>query len=345
MKPKYQHIILGGTFDHLHIGHKSLLVKAFGLANKVTIGICRENLYQNKFLPSAIEDYKTRKRNLIKFLKDRGSLDRAVIVPIIDIYGNSGLERDIDAIIVTEKTYPNALKINRLRKNIGFKPLEIVTVPLIKAGDGQVVTSERIRRGEIDRNGYPYFRAFKRERLFLPDNLRDKLRQPAGLLIAGSQAKQKDIVQKVVQLIDKLKPTMVTTVGDVISLALVEGGFVPDVKIIDFKTQRKKICKSSWPTVDKGKKKYVNEPGTLNKEAVGAVDRAVKVFLKSKKKQLIVIEGEEDLLALPAILLSPLKSLVIYGQFPLGVVMVEVTEERKKKALDYVNRFTVAEPV
>jgi len=45
------------------------------------------------------------------------------------------------------------------------------------------------------------------------------------------------------------------------------------------------------------------------------------------------VTGEEDLLALPAIVLAPLGSVVLYGQYDKGVVINEVTEELKKKKL------------
>ncbi|OFZ40262.1 MAG: hypothetical protein A2070_06905 [Bdellovibrionales bacterium GWC1_52_8] len=53
------------------------------------------------------------------------------------------------------------------------------------------------------------------------------------------------------------------------------------------------------------------------------------------------IEGEEDLLALPAILFAPLGALVIYGHWQLGVVGVEVTEKTKDRAKSILNRFKI----
>jgi len=52
-----------------------------------------------------------------------------------------------------------------------------------------------------------------------------------------------------------------------------------------------------------------------------------------------VIDGEEDLLTLPAILLAPLSSLVLYGQWDRGAVMVEVTEEMKNQVKKLLERF------
>jgi len=48
---------------------------------------------------------------------------------------------------------------------------------------------------------------------------------------------------------------------------------------------------------------------------------------------LVHIKGEEDLLTLPAVLFAPLDSVVCYGQPGKGMVLVKVTEEKKRGAL------------
>ncbi|MGA8855944.1 MAG: DUF359 domain-containing protein [Candidatus Bathyarchaeia archaeon] len=55
------------------------------------------------------------------------------------------------------------------------------------------------------------------------------------------------------------------------------------------------------------------------------IDEAVR-----KGNSVVVVDGEEDLLTLPAILSSPDKSLVVYGQPSVGIVLVRVTPEKKK---------------
>ena len=54
---------------------------------------------------------------------------------------------------------------------------------------------------------------------------------------------------------------------------------------------------------------------------------------------MIKVKGEEDLLALPAILLAPLHSIMLYGQMDMGIVMVEVTEEKKKEVMEILKKF------
>jgi pantetheine-phosphate adenylyltransferase len=47
----------------------------------------------------------------------------------------------------------NCVKINRLRGSKGIPQLEIILVPLLEDKDGKVISSTRIREGEIDING------------------------------------------------------------------------------------------------------------------------------------------------------------------------------------------------
>jgi uncharacterized protein (UPF0218 family) len=82
-----------------------------------------------------------------------------------------------------------------------------------------------------------------------------------------------------------------------------------------------------------------NEPGTISKEAFEAIGDAIR----SKKRVHVVIEGEEDLLALAAVYFSPFGGIVVYGQPGEGVVVVEVNEE-VKAFVESVLRSMVPEP-
>lgn len=88
---------------------------------------------------------------------------------------------------------------------------------------------------------------------------------------------------------------------------------------------------------------HINEPGTINLKTAETIKTAMRNFLKTGQKQLIIIKGEEDLLALPAILFAPLGAVVLYGQWGLGVVMVEVTEKTKEIVRNLLKRFETPE--
>lgn len=126
-------------------------------------------------------------------------------------------------------------------------------------------------------------------------------------------------------LVDKERPTKIVTVGDRVSKDLTDSSIAPDVMIVDNKIMRKKIpftVSSVGQTVD-----VRNPAGTITQEAWSAIEKAIEGPDRTK----IVVLGEEDLLALVAVLASPVNSFVIYGQPKEGVVVVKVTSESKQK--------------
>jgi uncharacterized protein (UPF0218 family) len=66
---------------------------------------------------------------------------------------------------------------------------------------------------------------------------------------------------------------------------------------------------------------------------------ALTRFYSEHIKQSLVIQGEEDLLTLPAILLAPLNSFVFYGQYKTGMICVTVTEEKKNEIVGIIKKF------
>ena len=58
----------------------------------------------------------------------------------------------------------------------------------------------------------------------------------------------------------------------------------------------------------------------------------LKEALRQKQRVKIVVDGEEDLLALVALLHAPLNALVVYGQPYEGIVAVKVTKRKRQEA-------------
>lgn len=67
----YAEVVLGGTFDHLHSGHRLLLsVSALLCEKRITVGLSEGPLLQKKVLKELIEPFQKRKENLLEFLSD-----------------------------------------------------------------------------------------------------------------------------------------------------------------------------------------------------------------------------------------------------------------------------------
>lgn len=353
---KYRFLVFAGTFDHFHLGHKKMLDLAFSLSSKVALGITTEKLSQKKFLSQTIEDFSLRKKMVEDYLKKKNWLNRAVFYPLSDIYGPAKIKKEFDAILVSKKTLPNAAKINQIRTKLGLPKLKIIVGSDVFADDGKIISSERIRAGEIDREGHNFQLSvfnFQKKQLILPFYLRSELRKPLGKVILGDESQQKTTAKKLLQLINQLKQPMVISVGDFITHSLLKIGFDPDIKIIDFKVKRKDFS-HHWQSIfpqfkfnfksnnfdAAALKLYLNHSGTINIKTALFLSNLIKRTLKNKKeKPFFLINGEEDLLALPAILFAPLRSLVLYGQMGLGVIVVEVTEERKREVKETLRKF------
>lgn len=154
----------------------------------------------------------------------------------------------------------------------------------------------------------------------LNPELRMKLKEPMGTLIRGPFNETMKILKETVE---REKPPRIISVGDTVSKNLTRSQILPQLAIVDNLTMRKNIKPIS---VKAERHVHVKNPqGTITDEAI----LAIRDSLKQNEYAKIVVDGEEDLLALVAILHSPENSLVVYGQPHEGIVVVKATTEKK----------------
>jgi GTP-dependent dephospho-CoA kinase len=134
-------------------------------------------------------------------------------------------------------------------------------------------------------------------------------------------------------LVQKNKPSKLTTVGDVVSRETLAAGIQVGLRIVDQMTLRKKIN----PIEIKAERTYrvKNPAGVITMEAWDTIKQALK-----EREALILVDGEEDLLAIPAVLESPDNALVVYGQPSEGLVVVTASAEKKSEVRKIMNRMT-----
>ena len=166
--------------------------------------------------------------------------------------------------------------------------------------------------------------------LVMPDHLRKELSSEAfGTLLNGSPA---DNASKAIEMIGNRKPTKVVIVGDFTLNAFLSAGYVPDLGIFDRLTRR---MGCDFPAVKASAVK--NPAGEITDEAVGSIKKALSP--RQRRKVMLRVEGEEDLLALPAITYAPIGSLVIYGLPDRGMLVVTADSPTKKKIASMISQF------
>jgi hypothetical protein len=169
------------------------------------------------------------------------------------------------------------------------------------------------------------------EQIVLPEKVRPKLRDPFGILYTGSG---RDTVEKFAK--DIANPTKLISVGDVTTFHLLESNIVPDICIVDDRTKRRPASEQVLSGIKDAEYKEVsvdNPPGVITEELIDIIEDAIN----SDQKIRIFVRGEEDLAALPSILMAPINSFVLYGQPNEGVVVVKVTHSKRDEIQDLLN--------
>ncbi|RJQ36050.1 DUF359 domain-containing protein [Candidatus Microgenomates bacterium] len=334
---KYNLLVCGGTFDHLHIGHKEFIRFALNNGEKIIVGVTSDK-YVKKIVTKgnkeAIESFQKRKKALKFFLDQEKATDRVKIIKIEDVFGET-LSTDIliNAITVSKRSIQGAKIINEERMRIGLPKLHVLEFPMVLAQDGEFVSSSRIREGEINQNGTLYLNPlWLSSKLILTDQLREKLKKPLGILTKGIGEYKNINVSKII------------TVGDVITKSFNEIKLQPRLAIIDFQNAREKKFSSIKELGFSGGEDFIevnNPQGSLTPELFKAL---VLIFenLKEDQKILLKINGEEDLSLLPLLIVSPLGFIIFYGQPGEGVVRVNVSPEVKENAFLLINKFKIA---
>jgi len=140
---------IGGTFNVLHRGHRALFERGAQVANELVIGLVSDKMAHS--IRKSVRSYLERKKDLEKYL---ATLDKPYkIIEIEDIFGTADSMRDLDFLIVSEGSQKNAEKINKERSSKGLKPLAVEVVPSVIAEDFVPISSTRILKGEIDKEG------------------------------------------------------------------------------------------------------------------------------------------------------------------------------------------------
>jgi uncharacterized protein (UPF0218 family) len=160
----------------------------------------------------------------------------------------------------------------------------------------------------------------------LPESLRDELKKPAGPLYTETAS-----------LLDDVGAPLVT-VGDVVTAHVLDAGVVPAVALVDDHTRRTAVDDSVAERVAAANFDHEtavsNPAATLTAELLSGLREA----LARDGTTLVTVDGEEDLTALPAVVVTPRDGGVVYGQPGDGMVLVTVDETARTRMRNLLAR-------
>ncbi len=148
---KFKSIGLGGTFDRLHAGHKLFLDLAAFHGTNIQIGLIGDEYlaHQHKELNQMIFNYEKRSQCLINYLKLRNRPCSLIKIDSIGQDKKYARDSDLNAIIVSQETFPGAVNINAARLQINKKLLTIIIVPFVISEDGERLSSTLLRKKNL----------------------------------------------------------------------------------------------------------------------------------------------------------------------------------------------------
>ncbi|MDR3074412.1 MAG: inosine/xanthosine triphosphatase [Candidatus Methanoplasma sp.] len=140
---------VAGTFNILHEGHKRLIRRAFDEGDAVIIGITSDEMAadgRRELIPLSI-----RRKEVESFLR---TMDKPwEVTEIEDIYGPRDIMDSADVLIVSEETESRGELLNAERISRGVRPLDIITVPFVRAYDNEKISSTGVMNGKYSRDG------------------------------------------------------------------------------------------------------------------------------------------------------------------------------------------------
>lgn len=153
----------------------------------------------------------------------------------------------------------------------------------------------------------------------LPDSLRDSFKNPLGVLLPEDIADKEHILEYLTD------DSYIITVGDRTTEKLIDFGIIPSLQIIDGIEKREK--RDSINLENATELLVDNPPAEITDSSIEVIKKA---FAMNDTVR-IMVNGEEDLLVIPACLYAPENAVVFYGQPNQGLVIVQVTSDIRNK--------------
>ncbi len=324
-------IVLGGTFDHFHKGHEHFIDFASNLSKKLIIGITDQSMTRHKELSLTIQPFSQRKQAVEHYCQQHAI--NYSILKIHDVFGSTLSDTNIDALAVTEFTQQGARHINQERKKRGMPTLPVFVCNMWKDQTHKVLTSTRVRKGEVNRQGVVYNHIFF-QTLQLSRKQKQFLSKPHGSIVWNTQASITHLSST-----RNTNAPVLCVVGDETLHTFIKHDFQYHLGVYDRKNGR---IPTQYQSILRLQPDFQarNKPGCIQKGMIQKLMQWKTQFFSSQSNKQIhhlFIQGEEDLVATSLVLLLPLESLIYYGQPNQGIVEMKVTEKLKDKVYEVLS--------
>lgn len=141
----YNTVAVGGTFDHVHAGHKILLTMTAWLATKKVIcGVTGDALLVNKKYKEVMQNIRERTDSVKSFYRRIKRDLEYDFPPIEDVAGPTAHDASIEALVASRETEAGSAQIREIRITNKLPPLDIHFIDVI-GSDGQVEGEEMSR--------------------------------------------------------------------------------------------------------------------------------------------------------------------------------------------------------
>uniref|UniRef100_A0A663DR28 Bifunctional coenzyme A synthase n=1 Tax=Aquila chrysaetos chrysaetos TaxID=223781 RepID=A0A663DR28_AQUCH len=148
--PDFADVAVGGTFDRLHGAHRLLLSACCLLARRrLLAGVADGDLLRHKLLTELIEPYELRAAKLREFLEDVKPSLHYDIVPLVDPYGPSVTDPDLQCLVVSEETRRGGEAVNKKRLENGLPELALYEILLMKDPEHSQNEEEKISSSSL----------------------------------------------------------------------------------------------------------------------------------------------------------------------------------------------------